>query len=52
MPKENIKSGDLVLLADKNYPRSEWPIGRDGFVRAVRVRTASTVATPRRVVGQ
>ena len=55
MPKENIKAGDLVLLADKNYPRGdrEWPIarvvetivGRDGFVRAVRVRTASTVAT-------
>ena len=53
MPKENIKAGDLVLLADKNYPRGEWPIarvvetvvGRDGFVRAVRIRTASTVAT-------
>ena len=53
MPKENIKAGDLVLLADKNYPRGEWPIARvveavvssDGFVRAVRVRTASTVAT-------
>ncbi|XP_015747609.1 PREDICTED: uncharacterized protein LOC107327381 [Acropora digitifera] len=52
-PKENIKSGDLVLLADKNYPWGEWPIarvvetvvGRDGFVRAVRVRTTSTVAT-------
>ena len=53
MPKENIKAGDLVLLADKNVPRGEWPIarvveavvGRDGFVGAVRVRTASTVAT-------
>ena len=53
MPKENIKAGDLVLLADKNYPRGEWPIARvveavvssDGFVRAARVRTASTVAT-------
>ena len=53
MPKENIKAGDLVLLADKKNPRGEWPIahvvatvvGRDGFVRAVRIRTASTVAT-------
>lgn len=53
MPKENIKAGDLVLLADKNYPWGEWPnarvvetvVGRDGFVRAVRVTNASTVAT-------
>ena len=26
--KENIKVGDLVLLADENYPRGEWPIAR------------------------
>ena len=26
MHKENIKAGDLVLLADKYYPRGEWPI--------------------------
>lgn len=53
MPKENITAGDLVLLADKNYPCGEWPIARveevfissDGFVRAVQVKTASTVAT-------
>lgn len=53
MPKENIKAGDLVLLAEKNYPRGEWPIARvveavvtrDGFLHAVPVRTASTVAT-------
>ena len=52
-PKENIKAADLVLLADKYYPRGLWPIARvveavvssDGFVRTVRVRTASTVAT-------
>jgi len=52
-PKENIRAGDLFLLADKNYPRREWPIARvvdavlssDGFVIAVRVRTTSTVAT-------
>jgi len=43
MPQENIKAGDLVLLADKNYPRGEWPIAHvveavvssDGFVCAV-----------------
>ena len=53
MPKENIEAGDLVLLADKNYPRGEWSIAHvvgavvrsDGFVHAARVRTASTVAT-------
>ena len=53
MHKENIEAGDLVLLADKNYPRGEWPIARvveavvssDGFVLAVQVRTVSTVAT-------
>lgn len=52
-PKENIKAGDLVLLADENYPRGEWPIARveevvvggDGYVRAARVKTTSTVAT-------
>ena len=39
--KENIKVGDLVLLADENYPCGEWPIAHvwevvaddDGFVR-------------------
>ena len=56
MPKENVKAGDLVLLVDKNYLRGEWPIARvveavvssDGFVHAVRVRTASTVAPMQR----
>ena len=45
--------GDLVLLADENYPRGEWPIARvwevvtddDGCVRVAKVKTASTVAT-------
>ena len=53
IPKENVKAGDLVLLVDKNYPCGEWPIARvvealvssDGFLHAVQVRTASTVAT-------
>ena len=50
--KENIKVGDLVLLADENYPRGEWPIARvwevvaddDGCVRVAKVKIASTVA--------
>ena len=42
--------GDLVLLADENYPRGEWPMARVWEVVAdddgcVRVKTASTVAT-------
>ena len=28
MPKEDIKAGDLVLLADKNCPRGGWQIAR------------------------
>ena len=45
--------GDLVLLADENYPRGEWPIAHvwevvaddDGCVRVAKVKTVSTVAT-------
>ena len=52
-PKENVKVGDLVLLADENYRRGEWPLalvvevipGRDGLVRTVLAKTTSTVAT-------
>ena len=51
--KGNIKEGDLVVLADENYPCGEWPIARvwevvaddDGCVRVAKVKTASTVAT-------
>ena len=54
---ENAKGeshgGIIVLLADENYPRGEWPIARvleavvsdDDCVRVVKVKTASTVAT-------
>lgn len=46
--KANFKVGDLVLLADKNTPRGEWPKALieqtmpdgDGIVRRVKVRTA------------
>ena len=51
--KENLKVGDVVLLADKNFPRGQWPLARiievfpseDGLVRSARVRTSSTVMT-------
>ena len=52
-PRENVKVGDVVLMADENYPYGKWPIVRDveavadddGFVRVVKVKTTSTVAT-------
>ena len=25
-PKRNLKKGDLVLMADENYPRGQWPL--------------------------
>ena len=42
--------GDLVLISDTTTPRNLWPlaivssinVGRDGHVRAVRVRTRTT----------
>ena len=51
--KRNLRVGDVVLIADKNYPRGAWPLarvvkviaGRDGLVRSAKVKTTSTVAT-------
>ena len=51
--KEEVEVGDLVLLADKSFPRGKWPLGqvvkvmpsRDGLVHTVRVKTSCTVAT-------
>ena len=51
--KGNLKVGDVVLLADKNFPRGQWPLARvievfpseDGLVRSARVKTSSTVMT-------
>ena len=51
--KINLRVGDVILIADENYPRGAWPLarfvevvtGRDGLVRSATVRTASTVAT-------
>ena len=53
IPRRNLKEGDLVLMADKNYPRGQWPLARvteaitskDGYVRTVKVKTSSTVST-------
>ena len=53
VPRRNMKVGDLVLLADETFPRVQWPLGlitevltsRDGYVRTVRVKTSSSVAT-------
>ncbi|XP_046863163.1 uncharacterized protein LOC124456899 [Xenia sp. Carnegie-2017] len=44
-PRRNLKKGDLVLVADENYPRGQWPIGlvieaiasNNGYVRTVKV---------------
>ena len=52
-PKENLKVGDVVLLADENFPRGQWPLARvievfrseDGLVRSARVKTSCTVMT-------
>ena len=52
-PKENLKVGDIVLLADEGYPRGQWPlavvveaeVSEDGYVRTVKVRSSCTVAT-------
>lgn len=49
--EENIKVGDVVLLAEEVTPRYLWPLGlvvevregRDGLVRSVKVKTKSTV---------
>lgn len=49
--KPNFRVGDLVLLADKNTPRGEWPKAlveetfpdADGVVRRVVVKTANGV---------
>ena len=50
-PKSNVGVGDLVLMADKNLPRGQWPKAlakqtfpdSEGMVRQVVVRTADGV---------
>ena len=51
--QRNISIGDIVLVADDNYPRGNWPLARvvetyagpDRLVRVAKVKTTSTVAT-------
>ena len=46
-PKHNLKEGDVVLIADPDASRGEWPLGRvieiypgsDGLVRVVKVKS-------------
>ena len=48
--------GDVVLIADENYPRGAWPLARvveviaerDGLVRSAKVKTTSTVERRRK----
>jgi hypothetical protein len=51
----DLRMGDLVLVADHNLPRGQWPLGiiqtatpgRDGLVRSVTIRTTkSTLKRP------
>ena len=49
-PCRNLTVGDIVLIADKDAPRNEWPLGRvtqankadDGLVRKVKVTVGSS----------
>ena len=49
--ERNLAVGDVVLVADMNSPRCQWPLGRvtevfpdqKGFVRSVMVRTAMSL---------
>ena len=52
-PKTDIRTGDVVLVADENTPRGQWPLGRvtevkkdrDGRVRScvIKSRTSQIV---------
>ena len=49
--REDIKVGDLVMIADENVARGSWPLGlvtdvttgRDGHVRSVKMRSRDKV---------
>ena len=51
--KRNLRVGDVILIADENYPRGACPLvrvvkvvtGSDGLARSATVRTTSTVPT-------
>ena len=46
---ENLAIGDLVIVANKNSPKSHWPLarivaiypGKDGIVRTIKIKTPS-----------
>ena len=48
--REDFKVNDIVLLADSNMPRSQWPLaiitkifaGRDNLIREVELKTESS----------
>ncbi len=51
---QNFAVGDIVLVLDKNSPRSSWPLGRildtyansdDGLVRSVKLKTNTSILT-------
>jgi hypothetical protein len=50
-PQRNFVEGDIVLVCDESTSRNNWPlakvistsVGRDGLVRSIKIKTASTV---------
>ena len=52
-PRRSLATGDLVLIAEDNIHRGKWPlarvtdvfIGKDGNVRAAKVKTTTTILT-------
>lgn len=50
-PKNEIKTGSLVLIIDERYPPAKWPLARvielhpgsDGLTRVVTLRTVSSI---------
>ena len=49
--RDNLRTGDVVLMRDVNTPRGQWPLGvvteteesRDGLVRAVILRSKGKI---------
>ena len=49
--RNNLQTGDVVLIRDSSNPRGRWPLGvvieaepsRDGLVRAVKVRSQGKI---------
>ncbi|KAL1454618.1 hypothetical protein WDU94_010834 [Cyamophila willieti] len=50
-PREDVKTGDMVLIKDENLPPTKWRLGRvlelfpgkDSLVRVVSIKTSSSV---------